>query len=237
MKSQIQVFILFGVLFFPGKIQSQPKISFETGIGFYEPTLGGFDNNSEISFPTKNILNRNLLLDWGIFYEIFYNTRIGYKSYNSIEIGELDLASSNSAFYRTIRYRQFPLETFFRWKKRIELNFNLAPVWGRCRITVETSPNDNVDDWNSLLNSFGDSNPMSDMGTSNSMISDWFGTAGMIGIRYYLSSRLGLDVKMGFLHNYYSSDNWRLNNQTVKGPSMELDEIPIFAFNIVYGIK
>jgi len=237
MKSQIQVLLLFGILLIPNQLKSQPKLSVETGIGFYEPTLGGFDDNSEISFPTKSILNRNVLLDWGFSYEIFHNTRIGYKSYNSIEIGELDLASSNAAFYRTIRYRQFPLETFFRWKKQIELNFTLAPVWGRGRITVETSPNDNVVDWNSLLNSFGDSDPIAEMGTSNSMISDWFGTAGMMGVRYYLTNRLGFDFKLGFLHNYYSSDNWRLNNTDVKGPEMELDEIPLFAFNIIYGIR
>jgi len=237
MKSQIQVFLFLGFFFIPIQLIGQPKLSVETGFGFYEPILSGFDDNEEIAFPTKNIFNRNTLMNWGISYEIFYNTRIGYKAYTSIELGELDLASSNSAYYRSIKYRIFPLETYFRWKKRIELNFTLAPIWGRGRIRVETSPNDNTADWNSLLNSFGDSDPMEDMGAVNTMISDWFGNVGLIGIRYYMTTRIGIDLKIGFMNNGYDKDKWRLNNTNVKGPAMKLDEKSVFALNIVYGLK
>ena len=130
-----------------------------------------------------------------------------------------------------------PLETFFRWRPRIELNFTLAPIWGRGRLTVETKPTGKVDDWNELLNSFGDSDPMSEMGSSDVMISDWIGFSGMVGIRYYMSPRLGIDFKAGFLNNYYNHENWRIYSTKVKGPEMTINDLPIFSLKVIYGLK
>mgnify|MGYP007000386155 len=64
-------------------MKGQPKLSIDLGLGFYEPTLGGFDNNETVQFPTKSILNRNVLFNWGIYYEFFNNARIGYNSFTS----------------------------------------------------------------------------------------------------------------------------------------------------------
>ena len=239
MKSQIHVLILSILLSGESFVLAQPKLSIDLGIGFYEPTLSGFDENETVQFPTKGILNRNLLLNWGIYYEFFSNARIGYNSFTSYEIGkDILLLNSEAIFRRSINYRLFPIETFFRWKPKIELNFTLAPIWGRGRIELDTTPGDKTEDWNFFLNSFGGSeDPVKDMGATDAMKSDWYGYTGMLGFRYYISSRLALDIKGGFINNSYKDDKWRVQRQSVTGPKMKIDDLPIFSFKVVYGLR
>ena len=239
MKSQIHVLILSILLSGGSFVHAQPKLSIDLGIGFYEPTLAGFDKNETVQLPTKGILNRNLLLNWGIYYEFFNNARIGYNSFTSYEIGkDILLLNSEAIFRRSINYRLFPIETFFRWKPKIELNFTLAPIWGRGRIELDTTPGDKTEDWNFFLNSFGGSeDPVKDMGATDAMKSDWYGYTGMLGFRYYISSRLALDIKGGFINNSYKDDKWRVQRQSVTGPKMKIDDLPIFSFKVVYGLR
>ena len=237
MKSQILRFFLSFFLFTGSFSLAQPKISVGLGLGLYEPTLSGFDENIDVPFPKETMLNRNFLLNWAVYYEFFSNARLGYNSYSSFEVGKLDLINSKAVFRRTIIYRMFPLETYFRWKPRIELNFTLTPIWGRGRISVDTTPGDKSEDWNQLINSFGDSKPVSDLGATDAMINDWIGFSGMIGIRYYLSTRIGLDMKMGFMDNSYKNEKWRLQKKKVTGPKMKIDELPLFSFKLFYGLK
>ena len=237
MKSQILRFFLSLFLFLGSFSLAQPKISVGLGLGLYEPTLSGFDENTDVPFPTGNMLNRNFLLNWAVYYEFFSNARLGYNSYSSFEAGKLDLINSKAVYRRTIIYRMFPLETYFRWKPRIELNFTLTPIWGRGRISVDTTPGDKSDYWNQLIDSFGGSDDVSDLGATDAMINDWIGFSGMIGIRYYLSTRIGLDMKMGFMDNSYKNDKWRLQKKEVTGPIMKIDELPLFSFKVFYGFK
>jgi hypothetical protein len=216
---------------------AQPKISVGLGLGLYEPTLSGFDENTAVPFPTGTMLNRNFLLNWAVYYEIFSNARLGYNSYSSFDFGKLDLINSKAVYRRTIIYRMFPLETYFRWKPRIELNFTLTPIWGRGRIFVDTTPGDKSEDWNQLIDSFGGSDDVEDLGATDVMTNDWIGFSGMIGIRYYLSTRIGLDMKMGFMDNSYKNEEWRLQKQEVTGPIMKIDELPLFSFKVFYGFK
>ena len=72
MKSQILQFKYILVPLFIVSLHSQPKISVDLGTGFYEPTMKGFDSNELVSFPTGNILTRNLLINFSTFYEFFY---------------------------------------------------------------------------------------------------------------------------------------------------------------------
>ena len=48
MKSQIQVFLFFLLISFG---YAQPKLSFDLGLGIYQPTLTGYDENN--TFPVK----------------------------------------------------------------------------------------------------------------------------------------------------------------------------------------
>ena len=240
MKSQIYYIIIIAAVFLPfSKVKSQPKLSIDFGAGLYQPTLEGFEEND--GFPTTGFLNKNLLLNYGIYYEFFSNARIGYNTLSSYDLGSIKFSESSEGFEgqfsRALHYRIFAIETFFRWKPKVELNFTLSPVWGKGVLTVDTDPEDMVDDWNEIVNSFGDDNPMTDMTASASMSKNWIGYAGIIGIRYYFSSRLAIDLKSGFLNNFYKEDDWTLYNKKVKGPKMKIDELPIFSLKFVYGIK
>ena len=246
MKSQILQFKSIPLLLFMVSLYSQPKISIDLGAGFYEPTMKGFDSNELVSFPTGNILTRNLLINFSVYYEFFHNARVGYNVLKSIDIGRLEgFATSKPVFYRTINYRMIPLETFFRIKPKVELNFTLTPIWGRSRLILETKPSSSdgsgvntiTDDWNELLNSFGDEDPLSQVASENTMVTDWLGYSGMLGYRYYIRPWIGIDVKMGFLNNNYKKNKWRFQGKTVKGPEMKIDEIPIFTFKVVYALK
>ena len=246
MKSQILQFKSIPVLLFMVSLYSQPKISIDLGTGFYEPTMKGFDSNELVSFPTGNILTRNLLINFSVYYEFFHNARVGYNVLKSIDIGRLEgFATSKPVFYRTINYRMIPLETFFRIKPKVELNFTLTPIWGRSRLILETKPSSSdgsgvntiTDDWNELLNSFGDENPLNQVASENTMVTDWLGYSGMLGYRYYIRPWIGIDIKMGFLNNNYNNNKWRFQGKTVKGPEMKIDEIPIFTFKVVYALK
>ena len=119
MKSQIQRFIIFFLVLIPNLLSSQPKLSAELGLGMYGPEMKGFDENQDVFFPTKNIFTRNLLLNWGVYYEFFSNARLGFNSFTSYVAGKLNLQDSKPAFQRSIKYRMVPVETFFRWRPRI----------------------------------------------------------------------------------------------------------------------
>ena len=66
MKSQIYVFIVALLPLVGDVIKAQPRLSIDMGIGFYEPTLVGFDENETVQFPTKSIFNRNMLSLTGV---------------------------------------------------------------------------------------------------------------------------------------------------------------------------
>ena len=235
MKNKIQCYILLlGILFMSPTVMAQPKISLELGLGIYEPILSGFDDNNQ--FPVAKVWNRNLLTNYGIFYQFFYNARVGYSSYTSWDVGEMTSdGGSMPIFSRSITYRMFPIETYFRIKPTIELNFSLTPIWGRSKISLNTRLNQSGDDWNIFLSVYG--NEPLEIATTDAMRQDWLGYSGQLGIRYYLRSFLGLVLKLGFMHNYYSEKNWRLQGNTITGPVYDIEKLPIYAFRIIYGIK
>ena len=161
------------------------------------------------------------------------------KKFTSYEIGKnILLINSEAVFRRSLSYRIFPIETFFRWRPNIELNFTLAPIWGRARIEMDTTPGDKTDDWNYFITSFGGSaNPVSDMGATDAMVSDWIGYSSLLGFRYYVNTRLGVDVKAGFMNNQYKASEWRIQRQKVTGPELKIDDLPIFSIKIIYGLR
>ena len=132
----------------------------------------------------------------------------------------------------------FPIETYFRWRPKIEMNFTLTPIWGRGRIEIDTTPGDKEEDWDYIITSFGgDSTQLNDMGATDAMLNDWIGYSSMLGLRYYISSRVAVDLKGGFMNNFYNKKNWRVQRQKVNGPEMKIDDRPIFSIKLIYGIK
>ena len=235
MNGQIYVFVFF-LLFSLGK--TQPKLSFDLGMSIYQPTLTGYDEND--IFPSKNFINRNFLYTWSFYYEFFYNARLGMSTSTSFDSkNKISLDNASSAdFQRRITYRFFPIETFFRWRPKIELNFTLSPIWGRSIISLETAPSQQVEDWNSFLSKFNDTaDQMTDMGATDAMTSNWFGYSSMLGIRYYITSRMAIDFKSGFMNHRYDESKWKLRGEKVTGPKMKLDDLPVFMLKFLYGFR
>ena len=239
MKCQIQVFTIFLIL---TNTYSQPNLSIDMGLGFYQPELTGFDEYGVFTANNagEDILTRNTLFNFGVYYEFFYNARIGFSLHRSIENKDGIKLDNNSTvdFKRSINYRFFPVETFFRIKQRMELNFTLMPIWGVAKINLVTSPSQQSEDWNSFINEFNDvKDQISELDASDDMIANWFGYGSMLGFRYYLTTRMALDFKSGFMNNRYNEKNWYLRNKKVTGPKLKIDGLPIFSLKILYGLR
>ena len=63
--------------FLVGVLLSQPKLNIQLGGGYYNPKLIGLDPDSNNVIPSGSLLSNNLLLNWGVRYQIYHN--IGEK--------------------------------------------------------------------------------------------------------------------------------------------------------------
>jgi len=222
--SRIQPLLVFSLL--TGLILAQPRIMVNLNGGYYEPKLPGFDANDQ--FPSTNIFTKNILLGYGFSYQFFYNARLGVTTLNSFQTGKIQ---NGARFSRRLAYRMLTIETFFIFKKRLEWNFTLAPMWNKGVITLDTQ-SDN-DDWNALLSSYGNSSiPLQ---SGDKMKKSWFGFASFIGFRFYLFPWLAFDVKTGFMNNYYKPENWKFQGKKITGPDLKLDKLPLFTGRIIIG--
>ena len=213
------------LLFSP--IKTQPKWSLHLGGGFYSPSLGYLDPDSNSVIPKLNFFKKNVLLDWGVKYQFFPNTRIGYARSNSYHTGNI----GDSDFLRTISYRMVTFETFFYLRERMELNFMLAPMYNKAIVKL-TASNSSAD-WESLLGSYG--NESANFSMEGEMSKRWFGLASTVGFRYYLFSWLALDGKAGFIYNSYNEKNWKFKKVKVDGPNMNIKQLPVVNFHLTFG--
>ncbi len=236
---QIYVLVLFLML---STSKAQPKFSVDIGLGFYQPTLTGFDEYGVFTANKagEDIVTRNILTSYGMFYEFFYNARIGITTLNSSEIKN-NITLNNSAvvdFERKLTYRLFPVETFFRWRPKIEFNFTLMPIWCRGSILLITTPSQQADDWNSFVNEFNEiKDQIVNLDASDKMVSNWFGYGSMLGIRYYITSRMAVDFKSGFMNQNYDRTKWSLRGKSISGPELKLDDLPTFTLKFLYGFQ
>jgi len=75
------------------------------------------------------------------------------------------------------------------------------------------------------------------MDASDAMVTNWFGYGSMLGFRFYLTSRMAIDFKSGFMNNQYDEKKWTLRDQKVTGPKMKIDGLPIFSLKLSYGFR
>ena len=206
---------------------AQPKWTFPIGSGFYQPSLGYLDPDSNSVIPSLSAFGKNILIDWGVKYQFYPNARVGYSRSNSYHIGKI----GDSDYLRTISYRMLTFETFFYPREKIELNFMLAPMYnkGIIKLTAQSSSAD----WDTVLNSYGNSGAT--LTTGGEMIKRWFGLTSMIGFRYYMFPWFATDGKAGFIRNAYSEKNWKLEKDKVAGPTMNIEKLPVFNIHFVFG--
>ena len=215
-------FILSTFLFL-GAAFSQPKFNFILGTGYYNPKIETSDPIPKIGFVGKN-----LLLNWGMRYQIYPNFRIGYAQSHSLHFGTI----GGSRYRRNISYRAFSFETFYYLKEKMELNFTLSPMLNKGSITITAEAP--TDDWDSLLSTYGNSSV--NLKTGSSMTKSWLGFSSHVGFRYYFSRLLSVEGKLGYFMSSYSEKNWKLEGEKVTGPLMEIGRLPVLQVNLVVGI-
>ena len=209
---------------------AQPKLNIQLGSGFYSPNLVGLDSDSNSTSPPSNFFSNNLLLNWGIRYQIYPNIRAGYTQSHSIHIGD-KIGSSN--YFRNIAYRSFSFETFYYAKERIEINFTLAPMLNKGSISL-TSESD-VQDMNNLLSSYKDGSTIK-LKSGGTMTKTWLGFASHIGVRYYFSNLTSIEAKAGYYLSSYKETDWKIEGKKVIGPKMEIGKLPVLQLNAVFGL-
>ncbi|MBL46906.1 MAG: hypothetical protein CMG56_05365 [Candidatus Marinimicrobia bacterium] len=218
-----RILAILSIFILTKEVYSQPKYNFLVGLGYYNPKI-------ETSSPIPNLgfVGKNLLLNWGVRYEIYPNVRIGYTQSHSLHLGSI--GSSN--YLRNLSYRSISFETFYYIKEKMELNFTLAPMINKGSITITAKAP--TDDWDSLLTSYGNSSVR--LKTGSSMTKRWLGFSSHVGYRYYFSRLLSVEGKLGYYMSSYSEKNWKLEGEKVTGPPMKLGRLPVFQVNLVIGI-
>ena len=213
----LSIFILTVMVF------SQPKLNLVLGTGYYNPKIETTDPIPKIGFVGKN-----LLLNWGMRYQIYPNVRIGYSQSHSLHFGSI--GSSN--YRRNISYRSISFETFYLMKEKIELNFSLAPMLNKGSVTISAKAPTN--DWDSFLEAYGNSSVS--LETGSSMTKRWVGFSSHMGCRYYFSRLISVEGQLGYFMSSYSDKNWKLEGEPVNGPPMKIGRLPVLQINMVVGI-
>ncbi len=211
-----------------GVLLSQPKLNIQLGGGYYNPKLIGLDPDSNNVIPSGSLLSNNLLLNWGVRYQIYHNMRLGYTQSHSLHFGKI--GSSN--YNRNIAFRSISFETFYYVREKMELNFTLAPMINKGNISIIDEKSSA--DMDTLLSSYNNSSV--NLSTGGTMKKTWLGFASHIGLRYYFSSLLSVEGKIGYYNSSYSENNWKLEGEKVTGPKMKINELPIIQFNLIIGL-
>ena len=209
------------LLVFFAAVSGQPKLHVQLGGGYYQPTLTALNT----AFGDSSFFSNNVLLNFTATYQVYYNTRVGFGNWNSFH-------SIEDSFNRRFVYRALIIETYYFQRKNIEFNFLLAPMWNSCKISMDIE-NENAD-WSNLLSSFGNTGTYTFKSTAI-FNSSWFGFTSSVGIRYYLKSSLGLDLRIGFTSNFYDKAKWKYEGETITGPAIKLDALPLFRFGVVFA--
>ena len=48
---------------------------------------------------------------------------------------------------------------------------------------------------------------------------------------------MGIDFKGGFMNNLYKTNRWRIQRQSVTGPEMKINDLPVFTIKFIYGVR
>ena len=209
------------ILVFVAAGSGQPKLHVQLGGGYYQPTLTALNT----VLGDSSFFSNNVLLNFTATYQVYYNTRVGFGNWNSFH-------NVKDSFKRRIAYKALIVETFYYQWKDIEFNFLLAPMWNSCIISMGID-NENAD-WSNLLSSFGNTGTYTFKSTAI-MNTSWFGFTSSIGFRYYSKSWLGLDLRIGFTTNFYDKTKWKYEGETITGPAIKLNAMPLFRFGVVFA--
>ncbi|MDP6727144.1 MAG: hypothetical protein QF847_07850 [Candidatus Marinimicrobia bacterium] len=204
-------------------IIAQPKISGRLGMGYSSPDYKTFAENP---FPSLGI-TETMMVNFSFTYQVYSNARVGFSEWISFTSDKYE----GEDFSRSIKYRAVFIETYFFPMKKLELNFTLGPLINSGSISLTTEQT--IDVWDNLMEEFNNSSI--DISSSDKMTTTFFGFTSSIGARFYLKPYLAIETQIGFMENYYSKDNWSFQGKDIKGPNIDVEDLPLFTFGMVYG--
>ena len=204
-------------------IIAQPKISGRLGIGYSSPDYKTF---AESPFPKKGTFE-NMMVNFSFDYQFYPNARVGYSQWISFTSDKYE----GEDFSRSFNYRAVVIETYFFPRRKLEINFTLGPMINSGSISLATKQT--ISAWDSLMVEFNNSGI--EVSTADEMTTTFFGITSSIGARYYIKPYLAIEIKIGFMENYYLKDKWKFQDKDIKGPDIDIEDFPLFTFGLVYG--
>ena len=103
-------------------------------------------------------------------------------------------------------------------------------MWNKGSISLETDST--IEEWNKI---FSEDSVSISVVNSNKTTVTWFGFASFIGLRYYVRPWCAVDIKTGYLTNYYNRKKWKFQGKTFAGPVMNIDGLPIVTLKVIFG--
>ena len=192
-------------------------------MGYSAPNYKSF---AQSPFPSLGTLE-SMMFNFSFSYQFYSNARVGYSQWISFRSDKY----SGEDFSRSFKYRALVIETFYFPKKQIELNFTLGPMINSGSISLATKQT--IEAWDELLGEFNNSGV--DVSASDEMTTTFIGISSAVGVRFYVKPYTAVEVKIGFIENYYSEDKWKFQDQDIKGPNIDIEDMPVFTFGLVYG--
>ena len=214
---------LLAYLILTSFIIAQPKISGRLGIGYTSPDYKKF---AESPFPKKGTFE-NMMLNFSFTYQVYSNVRIGYSQWSSFTSDKYE----GEDFKRSFNYRAIVVETYFFPKKKLEVNFTIGPLINSGSISLTTKQT--IEAWDNLMEEFDNSEI--DLSVSDEMTTTFLGITSSVGARYYIKPYLAVETQIGFMENYYSKDKWKFQDKDIKGPDINIEDLPLFSIGLVYG--
>jgi hypothetical protein len=102
---------------------------------------------------------------------------------------------------------------------------------GKIQLTAPASSAD----WDSFLKKLDEDNDNISLTVEGVMYKNWLGFSSMIGGRYYLTSSMSIEGRIGYYRNFYSRKNWKLEKSNVIGPKLSIKNLPVFQIFYVIG--
>ena len=192
-------------------------------MGYSAPNYKSF---AQSPFPSLGTLE-SMMFNFSFSYQFYSNARVGYSQWISFRSDKY----SGEDFSRSFKYRALVIETFYFPMKQLELNFTLGPMINSGSISLATKQT--IEAWDELLGEFNNSGV--DVSASDEMTTTFIGITSAVGVRYYVKPYIAVELKIGFIENYYSEDKWKFQDQDIKGPNIDIEDMPVFTFGLVYG--
>ena len=205
------------ILIFTSSVQGQYKISYRLGLGIGFTKPDNF-NSSLSSIELSKIGSTWFPIHHDLSINIYPSLRIGYKKL-STKLITYNRSSNN--YILPIVFHGINIESFFTFRKRLEINFGLSPMLGNAKFI------------NNKLTATDEKLGIESKTTAE-IKNSTFGFYSSIGLRMYLMSFLSIDGSVGYIYAKFD-EKWKskANENPISG-SIDMTK-PFFQISTVVG--